>query len=404
MIAHPALSGEPAAQEEARMSRTEAPLPRLAGPGGIAELSELMARAHSQNRTVAVFGAGTAFDDHRPAATPGLLIDMSGLAEVVEHDPEGGTLIAGAGAKIADLDALVAQAGQELTPDLPADRTEAGSSLGGAIATAARGPRSGGRAGLRDAVLGVRAVLADGTITRSTHALDESLSGWDLSSLLIGSWGTLGIIAAAEIRLSPRPEASGYVWIPGAEAAAELRVSRLAPAAIELERPPGSPVATVALIEGDEAHVEDGLNWITEHYAGATVCARPAWWARRAQVPVIVRVSASPDFVPTLIRLLARLEDTIGYPLQLRGSAAGVVDLGVGAPDTEPAIATRVVLEHLRTWGLHNLGARLLRAPASVWDEVDAWGPLPGIALRASIKDRLDTKHLLAPGRGLGGI
>src|SRR5690625_6347621 len=65
------------------MSRTAAELPRLASPDSIAELSELMARAHAESRTVTVFGGGTAFDDHPPAATPGLLIDMTGLAEEI---------------------------------------------------------------------------------------------------------------------------------------------------------------------------------------------------------------------------------------------------------------------------------------------------------------------------------
>ena len=72
-----------------RMSLTTDELPRLASPGSIAELSELMARAHAESRTVTVFGGGTAFDDHPPAATPGLLIDMTGLAEVAEGPADG---------------------------------------------------------------------------------------------------------------------------------------------------------------------------------------------------------------------------------------------------------------------------------------------------------------------------
>src|SRR5699024_3284986 len=105
-----------------------------------------------------------------------------------------------------------------------------------------------------------------------------------------------------------------------------------------------------------------------------------------------------------LLSAVTRLEDAIGYPLRLRGGAAGFFELGIGAPQTEPGIAARVVLEDLRAFGLRHLGARLVHAPAWVRDEVDARGPLPGRAGRKERKDLLDPRGLLAPGRGLGGV
>lgn len=386
------------------MSRDDAELPRLAGPGSIAELSELMARAHAESRTVAVFGGGTAFDDHPPAATPGLLIDLSGLAEVAEHSPEDGTLRAGAGAKISALNRVAGRSGQRLSADLPLDRIEAGASLGGVIATGAAGPGRFGRPRLADTVRAVTVVAADGTIARTTEGVVPSLGAGSLASLMTGSWGGLAIIAGAEVALQAEPESSGFVWIPGIDAAIDLPMSRLVPAAVEIERPPGSPAATVALLEGAADAVETGLERIAGHYAGATPCARPAWWARRSRVPVTIHVSAAPAFIPTLLQTVSRLEDAIGYPLQLRGSARGVFELGVGAPETEPGVAARVVLEHLRSWGLHNVSVRLLSAPASVWEEVDPWGPLPGLKLRRETKRSFDPHGLLAPGRGLGGL
>jgi glycolate oxidase FAD binding subunit len=386
------------------MSRPTDELPRLASPDSIAELSELMARAHAEKRTVAVFGGGTAFDDHPPAGTPGLLIDMTHLAEVADHSVADATLRAGAGARISALDRLTAGSGQEILPDLPIDRIEAGSSLGGMIATNAVGPRHLHRPRLTDSVSSVTTVSADGTIARTSDGLSPSLTGRSLPSLVSGSWGTRAIIVEAEIRLTNRPESQGFVWIPGAEAAADLLVSRHRPDAVIIERPPGSPAATVVLVEGDADHVEAEVGHLVERIPGATGCSRPEWWDRRARVPATVSLSVAPEFVPTLLETLVRLEDAIGYPLQLRGSAAGWFELGVGAPETEPGVATRVVLEHLRSFGLHRLSAQLLHGPASVWEDVDAWGPLPGRQGLQEIKDDCDPRGLLSPGRGLGGI
>src|SRR5699024_3027410 len=180
------------AQTEVGMSRTAAELPRLASPDSIAELSELMARAHAESRTVTVFGGGTAFDDHPPAATPG----------------------------------LAARSGQEVRADLPDERIAAGASLGGMIATAAAGPRHLHRPRLAETVVSMTSVGADGTIARTADGLSPALAGRELPRLLTGSWGTRAIIVAAEIELSMRPAAQQFVWIPGAEAAAALLGAR----------------------------------------------------------------------------------------------------------------------------------------------------------------------------------
>ncbi|WP_173157533.1 FAD-binding oxidoreductase [Brevibacterium permense] len=384
------------------MSLTTDELPRLASPSSFAELSELMARAHAENRTVAVFGGGTAFDDHPPASTPGLLIDLTSIAEVADHADD--TIRAGAGTRISALNRFAAQSGQEILADLPLDRVEAGATLGGMISTAATGPRCLRRPRLAETVQSVTTVAADGTIARTAYGLHPDLDGRDLPGLVIGSWGTRAIIVEAEIRLAERAETQRFVWIPGPEAAADLLVARRVPDAVVIERPPGSPAATVVLIEGDTDEVEAEVGHLVDRIPGATPCGEPEWWGSRARLAATIGVSVAPSFIPTLIDAVDRLETTIGYPLQLRGSATGSFELGVGVPDSEPGVATRVVLEHLRSFGLHFIAARLIRAPAPVWGEVDAWGPQPGRSRRREIKALVDPRGILAPGRGIAGI
>ena len=386
------------------MSLTTDELPRLASPGSIAELSELMARAHAENRTVAVFGGGTAFDDHPPASTPGLLIDLTSIAEVADHFNAGDAVRAGAGTRISALNRSAAPSGREILADLPPDRIDAGATLGGMIATAATGPRQLRRLRLAETVLSVTTVAADGTIARTAHGLHPDLSSRDLRRLVTGSWGTRAIIAEAEIRLTRRPETQRFVWIPGTEATADLVIARRVPDAVVIERPPGSPAATVVLIEGEADEVEAEVSHLVEWNPGATTCGEPEWWGSRARLAATIGVSVAPGFIPTLIDAVDRLETTIGYPLQLRGNATGSFELGIGAPESEPGMATRVVLEHLRSFGLHFLAARLIHAPAPVWDEVDAWGPQPGRRGLEELKALVDPRGILAPGRGIAGV
>ena len=379
-------------------------LPRLARPDSVEELSELVAAAHRDLRTIGVYGGGTALADHPPGKTPGLLLDMGGLNQVTEHSPGDLILVAGAGATIAELTRVAETGDQELLSDFPADRTDSGSTLGGAIATRAVGPRRIGRLPLREVVLGVTVVLADGTIAKAGGKVVKNVAGYDLAKLMTGSWGTLGIIASAAIRLYPKPQTQGFVEIPGAEAALSSIGSQVAPAAVEIDRSPGVAATTVVMVEGLPESVESRTRQIIDANPGAMPGVEPSWWARRAQAPVTIRASVSPALVPELVGQVARLEDAIGYPIQLRGSAMGVFDLGIGDLDSDPTIATRVVLEHLRSWCQKQLSATVLCAPASVWGEVDAWGEIPGFGLMTTIKDRFDPDGLLSPGRGIGGL
>ena len=379
-------------------------LPKMARPESIDELSALMARAHTDGRSVAVYGGGTALDDHPPGQTPGLLIDMSGLNQVIEHSPGDLIMVAEAGATISELTKVAETGDQELLPDFPADRTDSGSTLGGAIATRAVGPRRITRLPLREVVLGVTVVLADGTVAKAGGKVVKNVAGYDLAKLMTGSWGTLGIIASAAIRLYPKAEAHGFVEIPGADPALAVLGSQVAPAAVEIDRSPGGQASTVVMFEGLPASVESRSAQIIDAFPGAQACMEPSWWARRAQASVTLRVAVSPALVPELVSQIPRLEDAIGYPIQLRGSAMGVFDLGIGAPDTDPSVATRVVLEHLRSWGQQRMSATVLCAPASVWGDVDAFGDIPGFGLMRTIKDRFDPDGLLSPGRGIGGL
>src|SRR5699024_2335939 len=160
------------------------------------------------------------------------------------------------------------------------------------------GPRHLHRPRLAETVVSMTSVGADGTIARTADGLSPALAGRELPRLLTGPWGTRAIIVAAEIELSMRPAAQQFVWIPGAEAAAALLGARQPPAAVVIERPPGSSPATVARAVGEGDAVAPVSGRLRHRSPAASLRQRPAWWSRRARGPVPLTASADPDFVP----------------------------------------------------------------------------------------------------------
>src|SRR5206468_5170099 len=109
-----------------------------------------------------------------------------------------------AGVALADVQRVVAKAGQWLALDPP----EVGATVGGVVATAASGPRRLRYGTPRDLLIGITVVLADGTIAKSGGKVVKNVAGYDLGKLFTGSFGTLGVIAECTFRLHPRQPAT----------------------------------------------------------------------------------------------------------------------------------------------------------------------------------------------------
>lgn len=124
---------------------------------------------------------------------------------IVEHRPEEMTVRVRAGTPVADLHAELAAFGQRT--GLPAR----GGTVGGALAVGENDLCVLGRGRVRDAVLQVRYVSADGRVVTGGGATVKNVSGYDLPRLLVGSLGTLGLIGEAVLRTNPVPEVSRWL-------------------------------------------------------------------------------------------------------------------------------------------------------------------------------------------------
>ncbi len=199
---------------------------------------------------VAVEGGRTRWDLGRgDGSEPRLVRAPSGI---VEHLPAEMTVRVRAGTPVAELDSALAEAGQRCAlPDRGAGPAGP-STVGGAVMVAENHLHSLGRGRLRDSVLEVRYVSAEGKVIIGGGPTVKNVTGFDLPRLLTGSLGTIGLLGEVVLRTNPIPAAHRWVAVTDAEPRA-VRRAVLRPGAIAWD----GETAWV-LLEGHEPDVEAG--------------------------------------------------------------------------------------------------------------------------------------------------
>jgi glycolate oxidase FAD binding subunit len=167
-------------------------------PLTVAQAAEVLGQASRGGRRVSIERAGGE-----------LVVSTRYLNRLLEHEAGDLTVTVEAGIHLSALNDRLAEHGQMLALDPPGDPT-----IGATIAGDLFGPRAHRYGRVRDLVLGVTVVLADGTIANAGGKVVKNVAGYDLAKLFCGSHGRLGLIARASLRLHPRPEASRTLVIP----------------------------------------------------------------------------------------------------------------------------------------------------------------------------------------------
>jgi glycolate oxidase subunit GlcD len=207
----------------------------LVRPANADEVATVVAWCYAHGVAIVPRGGGTGFAG---GAVPdgGVVLSLERLTHVRAFEPEARMIEVEAGLALAHVQRLARENGLLYPVDPGAPEQ---SQIGGNLATNAGGPHAFKYGVTRDQVTGVEAVLAPGRVVRAGGALRKDVAGYDLTGLLIGSEGTLGVITATTLRLTPAPEAAHPVIAAYPDAAAGcVAVGRvialgLEPAALE---------------------------------------------------------------------------------------------------------------------------------------------------------------------------
>lgn len=377
----------------------------FAAPRTTDEVAAALADAATQGGSVVVQGAGTKQTWGLPPHECDLLLDLSRLDQVVEHAAGDLIVTAQAGTPLAVLQEHVARAGQRLL----VDEMVPGSTVGGVLATNASGPRRLVAGTMRDLLIGVTFVRADGVVARAGGKVVKNVAGYDVGKLLVGSYGTLAVVTDATFRLHPAPPASRWLTAHVASPADALRLvlsvlhAQVVPAALDVSFSAAHGSLTL-LLEGREAGVDQRAEAAAALLPGASAAdVAPEGWAG---YPWDVRVSGDDRAVALkLTTRISGLADvlaaTVGLPV--RGSAGAGV-LYAALPGEDPAWVSATVQRLRRVCTAHGGSVVIVDAPAEIKRAVDVWGRVPALDLMRRVKDEFDPDHRLAPGRFVGGI
>jgi glycolate oxidase FAD binding subunit len=392
-------------------------------PRALEDVARVVALAHDEKLTVVPRGRGTAMALGAPPVRVDVVLDLTVLDTILEHHPDDMTATVQAGVTAGALAARLAAHRQMLPLDPPgwSDRT-----LGGIAATGASGPLRLRYGTMRDLLLGVRFVQADGVLTWGGARVVKSVTGYDVPKLLVGSLGTLAVLAELTLRLHPLPEAeatslASMASLDEAERlAATLVESTLQPSRLELLDPGalaavGLPAAAGGLVisfGGVEPAVraqQAAVSAAAARGGGRVDTLGPAFW--RTYDRMLASTGATRLKVTTLA---SRTAATFA---QARAALAGADDvimtacapLGVLRVAAGQGDAARLAagVERLRAFVAADGGSVVIeRGPAELKARVDPWGPVaaPALELMRALKAELDPQRTLNPGRFVGAL
>jgi glycolate oxidase FAD binding subunit len=366
----------------------------VASPRTAEEVAAAVRFADANGVGVELAGAGT--KRHWAGVAAGdIVLDTRGLAGVREHSWQDLTATVGAGTTWAEMQRVLAQHGQQvaLDPLWPERAT-----VGGVIATNDSGALRLKYGSLRDLVIGMTVVLADGTVARSGGKVVKNVAGYDLHKLMIGAFGTLAVVTEVTFRLHAVPRNTRVWTLETADAEVVGRVmmqvldSQLSLQAMQMRASAAGFALDVELacmdeVMGEQLAVLDPLADRVGAVGGEVFGARERLFGGEGvMVKVTMLASAIAKYSAEVVRLGGEAVT----------QAVGIMFARFDLPNAEAGVAA-----------LEKLVAAEGEGSVTVVRGADGLGALSQVGSAASvmreIKRRFDPKGTLNPGVVIGG-
>ena len=369
-------------------------------PASTEEIAAVLSCANKNGASVAPCGGGTKQNWGNPIQ-PSLIVHTDRLNTVREHTWQDMTCTAEAGCRWSSMQSSLAKHGQFVALDpLWPDRA----TIGGVAATNDSGSLRLRYGSLRDLIIGMTLVLADGTIARTGGKVVKNVAGYDLHKLMTGAFGTLGVITEITFRLHsiPRHVQSFTISSLNVEPLGKLLLklldSHLSTQSLQLRSSPEGfnldvRLATLPEVIHDQAV---SLSNLSRSLQLAICDSSPEVWNVRQE-----HFDQTEDFVikatmlPTDISHFTAIVDNLGGTSVTQAPGIMTANLPLSAADQ---------LEPLRQKIETNSGfLTILNSPANAIT-VASSVPKDTVPLMRELKRRFDPNKILSPGRFLGGI
>ena len=382
-------------------------MPReIVEPASAEDVAAVLASASKQRSSVVIRGGGTKVGWGRTPSSLDVVLSTTRLNAVVAHEHADLTATVQAGARLDEVNHILARHGQWL----PIESAFDGSTIGGAIATNDSGPLRHRYGTPRDLLIGIRLALTDGRLIKAGGNVVKNVAGYDIGRLMSGSHGSLAAIVSATFKLSPIPGATQTLVATFDRADALVAAvsavtgSQLEPAAVDVRIGPYSlllkfestPAALDTYVQRARALMPSADSQVVSSQSEVDL------WREHIRAPwrsrgMVVRFGWLPASLGTVLAFVEELRNTVA-DAELVGRAA----LGSGLLRIDAdVLVQRNVVERMRSRNDVFRHVVVLRADPQLKQQLDVWGPLGDAgSIGASVKHALDPNGILNAGRG----
>ena len=390
-------------------------------PETVEEISRILSFASRSGIRIFPFAGGTKLFLGNPVDEIGAALSLRRLCRVLFHEPSDMVSTVQCGMEVREFQKAIGCENQIFPVDPPLLNT--GATVGGLVSSNLCGPMSTRYGTCRELILGVKAVRADGEIINVGGKVVKNVAGYDIPKLMVGSLGTLCVLAEATFRLYPRQYFSRTLvlgfdnHVSCSQAARAILAADIVPTCFEIldenlssefgTTTQGAKRTILLRFDSFEEAVVDQIKQVRETASGETSSfvemddeiSRDLWAAVR-EFPFLPGVSFSSKLTLPVTASVEALSDIESSPalsgvdaLCLSRPARGVTLVSVNGED-EQAVSAARFLENLAD----SLGGRIMFSGIrrELREKVRAWGDLgDALSLMKNIKQRFDPRDIL---------